>query len=86
MTLTDAEFLSDALRQRNEAWAEIETLKSRLAAIEGHIAKYEDAIHAEIDEGSYYVETGHSCSCCPQEYNYADPGEFLAAIQLRLNS
>lgn len=85
MNDVDQAFYDLTVAQRNAAWYEIEKLKSRLAAIEGHLAKYEDAIMKEIDEGTYYVETGHSCSCCPQEYNYADPGEFLVAIQQRLN-
>lgn len=46
-------FYDLTVAQRNAAWAEVETLKSRLAAIEGHIAKYETAVRTAIDEQSW---------------------------------
>lgn len=69
--------------QRNRAWERVAEVESRLAAVEGHIAKYEAAIRKVVDEdGSFYTYEAYGGFNYPTLY--AD--DLLAMINKELES
>lgn len=68
--LTDQQKLDlfdTAIQQRNTAWDEFEAFKSRIVALEGHLAKYRQATETVLDRydigtsecirGNYFTES-----------------------------
>lgn len=81
----DQAFYDLTVQQRNAAWAEVEVLKSRLAAHEGHLDKFKAAVGTTLDD--YYAYGGREgCSCHGYEYYIdIDPDEFWATVERHLN-